>query len=73
MPDELIKSDLLLHDFGRTRGPRALAFDFLKSLEAASDVDQQAREFRANHIERLMHTLSSVLIPTSPSKLRQRQ
>ena len=48
----------LQHDLGRARRPGAFALDVFQALEEAADVEQQAGEFRADRIERLMHALA---------------
>ena len=47
----------LQHNFARASRPRALTLDILKTLEEAANVEQQACEFRANRVKRVMQPL----------------
>jgi hypothetical protein len=56
MAREAIERELQ-HDLRRPGRPSPLPLHVLKALEEATDVEQQAGEFRPNRIERVAHAL----------------
>jgi hypothetical protein len=57
MTSETIKAELQ-NNFRRTGRPVALAFGHLDSFQKTANVKQQTREFRADRIKRMTHTLT---------------
>ena len=58
MPSEPLKRKLQ-HDFCRARWPAALTLCYFEPFQKAAYVDQQAGQFRADRVNRVMHALSS--------------